>query len=110
MAPSHNYFARLWLVSACFVVAISFLPPSDLNYDLTIQLQASQHLLSGNGLSIYSLAGEPDLAAPNRLVLTCALILAALIGVARLPLPGRAGDGARARLLAAPGLKGRELS
>jgi hypothetical protein len=40
MAPSHNYFARLWLVSACFVVAISFLPPSDLNYDLTIQLQA----------------------------------------------------------------------
>jgi hypothetical protein len=47
---------------------VRFLHAADPGYDLAIQIQAAQNLLNGNGLSIYSLAGEDDLARPNKLV------------------------------------------
>lgn len=42
-----------WLCSAAAVTLIRVLHATDLGYDPTLQIQAAQNLLSGNGLSIY---------------------------------------------------------
>jgi hypothetical protein len=68
MILSQTSFVRFWLIPASFVVVFRFFNGADIGYDLTVQLQAAQNLVAGHGLSIYSLGGEPNLAAPNRLV------------------------------------------
>src|SRR5262249_30503078 len=60
-------FLLPWLCSAALVVVLRFLSAVDLGYDLTLQIQAAQHLLAGKGLSYYWPVG-PDLAEPARLL------------------------------------------
>ncbi|MEI7911049.1 MAG: hypothetical protein WCK77_15545 [Verrucomicrobiota bacterium] len=43
------------LVAAALVTALRFFTATDLGYDLTIQIQAAQNLLSGKGLNYYEL-------------------------------------------------------
>ena len=52
-----------WFISAAVVAVARLLHAADLGYDLTLQLQAAQHLLQGNGLSIYRAASQ-NLADP----------------------------------------------
>src|SRR5215813_2872628 len=59
-------FLLPWLCSATLVVVLRFLHVADLGHDLTLQLQAAQHLLAGKGLALYGLAGR-DLAEPGTL-------------------------------------------
>src|SRR5215468_2971080 len=56
-------FLLPWLCSAALVVVLRFLSATDLGYDLTLQIQAAQHLLAGEGLSLLE-PGGPDLAEP----------------------------------------------
>ncbi|HEY4281546.1 MAG TPA: hypothetical protein VGM62_00675 [Chthoniobacterales bacterium] len=67
MTLSRPAFVRLWLFPACLVILLRFVHGTNLGYDPTIQLQATQNLLAGHGLTVYSLQAQPDLAAPNRL-------------------------------------------
>lgn len=66
---SKNRLTLLWLCSAAVVVLARAFNTTDLGYDLPSQIQAAQHLLSGKGLSIYSWAGEDDLATPAKLLI-----------------------------------------
>ena len=68
MYLSKNRLISLWLCSAAVVTIARILHAADLGYDLTLQIQAAQNLLEGNGLSIYSLTGEDDLAKPSQLI------------------------------------------
>src|SRR5207245_4566416 len=68
MYLSKNRLTSLWLCSAAVVTIARILHAADLGYDLTLQIQAAQNLLEGNGLSIYSLTGEDDLAKPSQLI------------------------------------------
>src|SRR5689334_19290228 len=63
-----NKFVLIWLCSAMVVVVARGLAVADLGYDLTIQLQAAQNLVTGHGLSIYNLSGEKDLGQPSLLI------------------------------------------
>ena len=65
---SKSRFILLWLCSAAVVTLVRAFHAAELGYDLTLQIQAAQNLLEGNGLTIYSLEGEDDLARPNKLV------------------------------------------
>jgi len=67
MAPSRSAFIRLWLVPVCLVVLLRLIHSTTLGYDPAIQLQAARNLLNGRGLTVYSIPGESDLSAPNRL-------------------------------------------
>ena len=68
MYLSESRFVLLWLCSAAVVTLVRVFHAADLGYDLTLHTQAAQNLLEGNGLSIYALEGEDDLARPNKLV------------------------------------------
>jgi hypothetical protein len=59
-------FLLLWLCSAALVTVLRCLNVADLGYDLTLQIQAAQHLLAGKGLALYESAGR-DLAEPKKL-------------------------------------------
>jgi hypothetical protein len=48
-----RHFVRPWLWSAAIVVIIRLLHATDINYDVTLQIQAGQHLLQGKGLAVY---------------------------------------------------------
>ena len=58
----------VWLCSAAFVTVVRALHVADLGYDLTLQIQAEQNLLHGQGLSIYPPRFASDLAEPSQLV------------------------------------------
>lgn len=64
---SAKRFISLWLFSAALLSLVRFLYATDPGYDLTYQIQAAQNLWAGNGLAVYSVLGEDDLAAPNKL-------------------------------------------
>jgi hypothetical protein len=51
-------FLLPWLGSAAAVVFARFLHSADLGYDLTLQFQAAENLIRGNGLSIYGPATD----------------------------------------------------
>jgi hypothetical protein len=56
-------FLLSWLCSAALVTFARLLHPTELNYDLTWQIQAAQHLVSGKGLAVYA-AGSNALQTP----------------------------------------------
>ena len=58
----------VWLCSAAFVTVVRALHVVDLGYDLTLQIQAAQNLLHGQGLSVYPPEFASDLAEPSRLI------------------------------------------
>jgi hypothetical protein len=58
----------VWLFSAVFVTVVRALHVVDLGYDLTLQIQAAQNLLHGEGLSIYPPNFASDLAEPSQLI------------------------------------------
>ncbi len=62
-----NRFVSLWLASASILTLLRFLNAADLDYDLTLQMEAAQNLLAGKGLSIYW-PTETDLAKPATLL------------------------------------------
>lgn len=68
MHLSKNRFIALWLCSAAIVVLARVFNAADLGYDLTLQIQAAQNLLNGNGLSIYSFTVAEDFAKPATLL------------------------------------------
>jgi hypothetical protein len=67
MQLSKNQLLCLWLCSAAVVTLARVFNAADLG-ELPIQIQAGQHLLAGNGLTVYSSPGEDDLAQPAKLV------------------------------------------
>src|SRR3954467_1483920 len=87
MTLSRTALVRMWLLAAVLVAAARFICATRVGYDLSIQIQAAQNLLAGRGLSIYSLDGGSNLAAPNRIVTLTyfpagySLITAALLAV-----------------------------
>ena len=56
-------FVRPWLWSAAIVVIIRLLHATEINYDVTLQIQAAQHLLQGRGLAVYWPTAD-DIAKP----------------------------------------------
>jgi hypothetical protein len=58
----------VWVCSAAFVTVVRALHVADLGYDLTLQIQAAQNLLHGQGLSVYPPEFASDLARPSQLV------------------------------------------
>ena len=56
-------FVRPWLWSAAIVVIIRLLHAADIDYDVTLQVQAGQHLVQGKGLSVYWPTAD-DIAKP----------------------------------------------
>ena len=67
MRSSADKLVLFWLCSAAILSIARALNAADLGYELPTQIQAAQHFLAGKGLTIYSLAGEDDLAAPAKL-------------------------------------------
>ncbi|MEY2537060.1 MAG: hypothetical protein QOG67_800 [Verrucomicrobiota bacterium] len=70
MQLSKNRLLCVWLCSAAVVSLARVFNTADLGYELPTQIQAAQQFLAGKGVSIYSLAGDDDLAKPASL---CAL-------------------------------------
>ena len=56
-------FVRPWLWSAAIVVIVRLLHAADIDYDVTLQVQAGQHLVQGKGLSVYWPTAD-DIAKP----------------------------------------------
>jgi glycosyl transferase family 87 len=56
-------FVRPWLLSALVVVIIRLLHAADIDYDVTLQIQAGQHLVQGKGLAVYWPTAD-DIAKP----------------------------------------------
>jgi hypothetical protein len=52
-----------WLCSAAVITFIRLLHATDIGYDITLQIQAGQHLLEGKGLSVYWPTAD-DVAKP----------------------------------------------
>ena len=57
----------VWISSGAMVTVARVSNAVDLG-ELPIQIQAAQHLVAGQGLTVYSAAGELDLAAPAKLL------------------------------------------
>lgn len=81
----------IWLGAAALVVATRLFTVADLGYDLTLQFQAAQNLLQGNGLAIYEQAGDEFSRSMGLVTLThfpCGFSFAAALLIATGAGPG----------------------
>jgi hypothetical protein len=60
---SKRQFLLPWLCSAAVITFIRLLHATDIDYDITLQIQAGQHLLEGKGLTVYWPTAD-DVAKP----------------------------------------------
>jgi len=64
---SRNRLAGIWLCSAAIVTLVRVLNAPDPG-EFPIAIQAAQHLVAGNGLTVFSSPGEDDVAQPAKLL------------------------------------------
>ena len=89
-----------WLCSAAVVTFIRLLHATDIGYDVTLQIQAGQHLLQGKGLSVYWPTAD-DLAKPLTLEVLTQFSAGYSLFTAALAVFG-IGEGVLVKVAAAP--------